>query len=199
MANCVGAFGRWVCALEKQGLLDVLLPFLLIFTISFAVLQKSKLLGEKSQRYNAILGFVLAMVAVIPHVLGTKPDIVPIINAALPNVSLLMIASLMVLLLIGVFGKEVNIGGTSLEGIVVLFSILAVTYTFLVSSNVIGAPPSWLSWMMDEETRALLVAILVFGIIVSFITSEEKPEEKRQPIYKTINDMFGGVMGKNKP
>jgi hypothetical protein len=193
-------FTEWILQLESLGLLDVLLPFLLIFTVAFAVFQKSKILGESAHRFNVIISFVIAMAAVIPHVLnpGGPADVVVIINNALPHVSLLMVASLMALLLIGVFGNEVNIAGSGLAGWAVLFSIVAVAYTFLASAGVLANPPSWLGWLVDAETRSLLIAILVFGIIVWFITKEERPDEKRVPMGEAINKMFGGVWGGKK-
>ncbi|MBT4022726.1 hypothetical protein HN789_06800 [archaeon] len=190
----MGVFQQWVMGLESLGLLDVLLPFLLIFTITFAVLQKSKILGDGGRRFNIIIAFVLAMSSIIPHIIGRGPDVVIVINKALPNVSVLMVASMMVLLLIGVFGKDVNIAGSGLEGWVVIFSIIAVAYTFLVSSGLLARPPGWLSWIVDPHTRSLLVSILVFGIIVWFITKDEKPEEKRRTLNETVKEVFGGAM-----
>jgi hypothetical protein len=178
--------------LEGMGLLDVLLPFLLIFTICFAVLQKSKILGPNSKNFNVIVSFSISLAAVIPHVLypGSPTDVVAIMNKALPSVSLLMIASMMVLLLIGVFGENVNIGNTSLAGIVVLFSIVAVAYSFIAAAGVANVPP-WLNWMVDEETRGMLIAILVFGLIVWFITKEETNEQV--DMGKGIKEMLGGL------
>jgi hypothetical protein len=188
-------FEEAIVSLESLGLLDVILPFLLVFTIAFAVLQKSKILGDKSRNFNTILSFVLGMAVIIPHVIHRGPDVVVVINNALPNVSVLMVACMMVLLLIGVFGKDVNIGGTGLESWVVIFSIVAVGYTFLVSANLLSQPPAWLSWLVDEQTRSLLVAILVFGIIVAFITKEEEPLDKRKSMRENLDNIFGGVMG----
>ena len=185
-------FTDWIIALENLGLLDVILPFLLIFTIAFAVLQKSKILGERAKNFNTILSFVLAMAAIVPHVIGEGPDVVVIINAALPNVSLLMIASLMVLLLIGVFGSDVNLLGTPLEGVVVLFAVIAIGYTFLSAS---GWGPN-IPWLNNPETQSMLVAILAFGLVVWFITKEDDKMDQRQPVRETLNNMFGGWMGK---
>ena len=188
---------EWLTSLNNMGLLDVILPFLLIFTISFAVLQKSKILGERAKNFNTILSFVLAMAAIVPHVIGGYPegaDVVVIINTALPNVSLLMIASLMVLLLIGVFGPDVNLLGTPLEGIVVLFSVIAIGYTFLSASGWVKDIP----WLSNPETQSLLVAILVFGLVVWFITKEDDPLNERKSTREMLENGFGGWMSGRK-
>jgi hypothetical protein len=184
-------FTDFVLALENMGLLDVLLPFILIFTIAFAVLQKSKILGPNSHRFNVMISFVLAMAAVIPHVIGRGPDVVVIINRALPNISLLMIASMMALLLIGVFGNDINLAGTPLSWMVVVFAIIAVAYTFLSSAGVLGNVPL----LVDPETRSMLVAILVFALIVAFITSDPDAKKKDEGFFDMIKG-FGNVLGK---
>jgi len=43
---------------------DIILPFLLIFTVIFAILEKSKLLGEGKSQVNAIMGFVAAAIVI---------------------------------------------------------------------------------------------------------------------------------------
>ncbi len=189
--------------MESYGVLDVLLPFLLVFTITFAVLQKSNILGDNKRPYNKIVAFVMAMAVVIPHVLlGTASktdailtngmvDVVEVMNNSLPQVSLIMVAAMMALLLIGVFGKDVNIGNTDLISIVVLGAIVAVALIFINAAGWLGTPPNWLSWLFNEETTSLVIIILIFGIIIWFITREENPEEKRVP----LKDMFKGLYG----
>ena len=43
----MGVFDEAIMQLQQMGVLDVLLPFLLVFTIVFAVLQKTKILGTE--------------------------------------------------------------------------------------------------------------------------------------------------------
>ncbi len=50
--------------LERMGLLDVILPFILVYAIVWSVLQKTKVLGKKSQHYNAIVAFILGFFVV---------------------------------------------------------------------------------------------------------------------------------------
>ena len=43
---------------------DLILPFILIFVILFAILQKTKLLGDGVQQINAVISFVIAAIFV---------------------------------------------------------------------------------------------------------------------------------------
>ena len=81
--------------LNNLGVMDSLLPFLLIFTIVFAVLEKTKIIGEGKKQFNVIIALVISLMVVIPHVTGNYPpgqDAVQTINNALPNVSVVIIA-----------------------------------------------------------------------------------------------------------
>ena len=49
-----GFFERAVMTLEQIGLTDVLLPFFLIFTLVFAILQKTELLGHDKKNFNVV-------------------------------------------------------------------------------------------------------------------------------------------------
>jgi hypothetical protein len=54
---------------------EFILPFLLIFAISFAILEKTKVLGEDKKTVNAIVSFVLGLVfvtAVFPKAVITN-------------------------------------------------------------------------------------------------------------------------------
>lgn len=194
--------------LYQMGVLDVLLPFILIFTIVFAVLQRTKVLGEKDgkpmKNFNVTIALVLALAAIIPHVLwGTKSptrtcslsngfiDVVCTINNALPNISLIVVAVLMFLIVIGIWGKNVDIGGTTLGGIVTVVSIIAVVAIFALSAGWMGNLPNWLGWLRDSETQALVVVIIVFGLIIRFIagpSDDKKPEDKN--MFEKLSDVL---------
>ena len=196
----MATFPETIAMLESYGLVDVLLPFLLIFTIAFAVLQKSSILGDNRRPYNKVVAFVIALASIIPHVLNQYPagaDPIEIINRAIPNVGLVMVAGMMVLLLIGVFGKDVSFIGTEAAGFIVIAAFLVVAYIFTTSTGMAGLP-RWLAWLDDPETQSLILTLLIFGIVIFFITKEPpRPEDKREPMRETINKLFGGALGKN--
>jgi len=187
----MGIFEEGIIQLEEMGVLDVILPFILVFVIVFAVLQKTKVLGTEEdgkkprKNFNAVVALVMGMAVIIPHVLGTYPaggDVVDIINTSLPHVSVVLVAVLMLLLMIGVFGGDVNIAGSSLAGWAVLFSIVATVFIFGSAAEWFMLP-GWLDFMLDPELQTLVVVILVFALIIWFVTHEPKEKKKDEPSF----------------
>lgn len=200
-----GVLAQGVYKLQEIGVLDVILPFLLIFTIVFAILQKTKILGHDEteakkprKNYNLVVALVMGMAVIIPHVTGSYPspesDIVNIINSALPNVSVVLIAVVMMLLMIGVFGGGVDFAKSKLAGWAVAFAIAATIFIF-GSAAYWWELPQWLGFMMDSDTQALVIVLLVFGLLIAFITAEDKPKDPKK--YGVLED-FGKIMGYKK-
>ena len=179
--------------LESYGLTDALLPFLLIFTILFAMLQKTHILGAGKKNYNVMVSLVISAMVVIPHITNSYPrgyDLVEILNTALPNVSIIVVAVVMALLLIGLLGGEAKWMGGSLSGGIALFAFASIVYTF-------GAAAGWweniaLRWW-DEDVITLGVVILVFAIVIWYITKDDTPAEHAGKLgsnAKQFGDMF---------
>src|SRR3990167_3407434 len=119
--------------LESYGLTDALLPFLLIFTILYAMLQKTKILGSGKKNFNVMIAFIIAAMVVIPHITGSYPgdyDLVEILNKALPEVSIVVVAIVMALLLLGLLGGEAKWMGGSLTGGIAIAAFAGVIYIF---------------------------------------------------------------------
>ena len=106
----MSVLGNALDFLREFGIFDVILPFLLVFAVVFGILEKTRILGEETigkvsyprKNLNAIVAFVMAMLVV------AAIKIVAVINAALPQISLLIIVSLSFLLMIGIFMKPDN-------------------------------------------------------------------------------------------
>jgi hypothetical protein len=96
--------------LQDFGFFDVILPFLLVFTIVFGILEKTKIfgtekVGEKEftkKNIDAMVAFVVAF-----FVIAAK-EIVTSIKTSLPMVALILVAIISLLMLIGAFvsGKD---------------------------------------------------------------------------------------------
>ncbi|MGV8162783.1 MAG: hypothetical protein ACP5N2_05635 [Candidatus Nanoarchaeia archaeon] len=187
-------------SLEQVGVLDVIMPFILIFTIIYAVLQKSKILGKDAEgkprkNFNVIIALVMGLAVVIPHVMGQKNiygvSVVDILNNALPNVALVAVIIVMILLTIGVFGKEFDIG-EGYGGFFVIAAFLVIGFIFAASAGWFkqGSLPNWLYFIYDPQFQALVVTLLVFGLIIYFITKEDKPKNKDRNFMTEINKMI---------
>ena len=191
-------FENFILALDVWGVTDVLLPFILIFTIVFATLQKSRILGEGKKQFNVMIALVMALAVVIPHITGGYPfnfDPVLVINQALPQVSIVLVAIIMLLLIVGVFGNEVDIAGTSLSFWVIILALIAVIGIF---GSALGwfLLPGWLNFLYDSELQALVVMILVFGIIIAFITKEDREDKKKTGLGTLFEDVKNAVKKK---
>ncbi len=192
--------------LSNWGLFDVILPFILIFTIVFAVLQKTKILGEKSKNFNMVISLVMGMSVVVPHVLWGSGDptsiylsngfvdVVNVINHALPQVSTILVAILMVLLIFGIWGSKVKLGSNSLSGIIALFAFASVVYIFGSAAGW-WILPNWLYVLQDPDTQALVITVLIFAIIIWFITKGDDKEGKKEDAF---GKFFGSILDNNR-
>lgn len=187
MVDSIFGFSRLFESLESLGLMDSLLPFLLIFTIVFAVLQKTQILGKGKKNFNVIIALIVGLSVVIPHVMGTYPsgfDVVEIINMMLPQVSLILVAILLLLLLVGIFA-----GASTIPAWIAIICFLFILFIFLGSTEWLYGL-DWLYDLFGTEAVSLLVIILVFGIIVWFITSESKGESMLSGLDKWLGELF---------
>ncbi len=197
MASSAYNLEEFVRILDSWGLTDVMLPFLLIFVVIFALMAKTRVLGEDKKKYNLVVALVIGLLVVIPHVLDVYPeggDVVDIMNTALPQVSLIAVAVIMLLILIGLFGGEAKWMGSSLSGWIAIVSLIIILIIFG------GAAGWWANWswfddFFGAETVAIIVMILVFAIIVWWITRGEGKETEANAmsqVGKWVGEMFGG-------
>ena len=177
--------------LEQLGLFDVILPFILVFTIVFAILQKAKLFGEEDEnkKFHVMISLVMGLAVVFPHVLGYYPpdrDIVNIINQSLPNVSVVLVAIVMALLIIGMLGRRFQLAGGSLSGWIAFAAFGMIVYIF---GNAAGwwDSPAWLYFLNDSETVTLIIAILIFAIIIWFITKSDEPATPGEGFFADVS------------
>lgn len=178
----------FIRTLDAWGLTQVMLPFLLIFVIVFAILQKTRILGENKKNLNVVVAMVVGLLAVVPHVTGNfapESDPVLIINHSLPSVSIILVAVVFLLILIGVFGQDVVMLGMTAPGWIILISLVIILIIF-------GGAAGWwddsfsiaLERVFGEEGVAIALMLLVFGIIIAWVTSEPKADKK--PLLKRM-------------
>jgi len=178
-------FTEFIEWLYNIGVGDVLLPFILIFTLIFAILQKTNILGkgEEVRKFNVMIALAISLSVIIPHIVGVYPpgrDVVDIINSILPNVSALIVIGLLFLLLLGVFSP--NLPKANFVRIIGI--IFGVVTLIVITLNAFGfyQMPSSMSWLADEETQMTIVVLIVFGLLVWWITSPSDKRSNKKPI-----------------
>jgi len=191
-----GMFSNFIYWLDFWGVRDIILPFILIFTIFFAVLQKVHLFGTKDKKYNVAIALAVSLLVIIPHATGAYPpnmDVVNIINDSIPEVALLVIVVVMLLMMIGLgFGKTT---GIAITGWVALIAAIVLIFIFVGAMT-----PLPILQYIDPSVQALIVILLVFGLIVWFVTYEgEKKKTFLQMMAENIPGVGEGKEGKEEP
>lgn len=201
-------FNDMIYTLSQWGIMDVILPFVLIFTIVFAVLEKTKILGEgdaKVRKYAVVIAMVMAFAVVVPHVMGSYPygkSPVDVINNSLPQVGLLLVAIVMMLLTVGLWtGKKPN----GSKGVGTWFIGLSMLLIILIFTGAMGwvDVPNWIYALIHSDVMPLVIAIVVFGIIISFIVGDDdsgksNKESTMSKLMKNIGDFADDGSGGKK-
>jgi len=156
--------------LEQTGFYDVVLPFMLIFTIIFAILQKIKLFGEASKNINIVIAIITAFFVV------RVPEITSTINMFLPKVSMLVLVLLMFLLILGIFGTKAE-GWTGLPFFLAeIGAVIGIVWA--ITTSIPGWNMSLPGWLrLTPQDKAILLAVGIF-VLILYLFREKKPEER---------------------
>jgi hypothetical protein len=155
----------------ELGVYDVILPFLLVFTIVFAILEKTRVLGTEviegkkysKKNLNAIIGFVIAFLVVA----STK--LVAAINQAMANIILLLLVSFSFLLLVGSFLKETEEGVFLTGAWRILFMIIMFVGIIIIF---LGALDWWVpfwEYLVSHYQTNLVAALILIVVILFFM------------------------------
>ena len=170
--------------LEKVGLFDIVLPFLLVFTIVYAILEKTKVFGTEEiegKRYpkknlNATAAFVISFLVV------ASSRLVEVITTVSANVVILLLLAILFLMLVGSFFKEgepVHLTG----GWNVLFMIIMFIGIVLIFLDALG----WLEYTWQylvisgqgNVVGAIILIVIVILFIMAIVKDPSKPAAKQ--------------------
>jgi len=157
--------------MEEYGFYDVVLPFLLVFTLVFATLQKIKIFGKESRRYNAIIALVMALM----FIAATK--LVEALNEYLPIIALVLALFLGLMLILGIFGVKEGTGTQKLGFVIAGGVAIAIGISYL--PDLLGGVGGFFDSIKEYSTMIIIGAILL-GIIFWVVKGEGK--KKSAPI-----------------
>lgn len=171
--------GDAVDLLQSMGFFDVVLPFLLVFTIVYGILEKTKIFGTEEsngkerpkKNLNAMFAFVIAF-----FVLAAK-EIVASIQTSLPMVALVLVAIICFLMLVGSFvsgEKEFNFMDTfkGWQGGIAIVFIIAILAIFANSFGLLDTLYKYISGG-GNDFFIISVFLSVIGGIVLFVFNSD--------------------------
>src|SRR3989344_2148241 len=102
---------------QSDIFVQIVLPFILIFTVIFAILEKAKILGEDKKQIDAIVSFVIALIFVsYSYATGVISNLMPFLG-----ISAIVILIFMILFGFVSAGKE---GFEMNKGLKITFGVL---------------------------------------------------------------------------
>ena len=174
--------------LNRLGLLDVVLPFILTFAIVFGILEKTAILGvEKIDKEVYSKKSLNSLVAVcVGFFVVASQNIVSIINQALAQVVLLLLIVVFYMVLIGVFYKndeQVFLEGGWRTGFMV--ALLIGIVLIFVNAIPMANGQSILLWLyfyvtqnIDSGFVSSIILLLFVAAIVWLLARDSAPKKK---------------------
>jgi hypothetical protein len=167
---------------NKIGVFDVVLPFLLVFTVVFALLERTKVFGVEKiegreytkKNLNSAAAFVIAFLVV------ASSRLVEIITQVSSQFVVLLFGVVLFLLLVGSFFQE-KPEGVFLEGgwkttfMIIVFIGLA--FIFIDALGVLDDVSSFFSGTSTGELVGTIILMFLIVMFIVFVTQDKKAEK----------------------
>lgn len=160
--------------LQSEVIQTIVLPFVLIFTLLFAILEKSNLLGPGKKQVNAIISFVIAAIFVT---FSTQVNWIRQFSVFLA----IGIVILFVLMLIWSFAVGTTKGDpfenyTWMKSGIGWVAIIAVVAAALVITGYWSVVSNYLS---NPDSGSNIIFIVLIVAAIAWVLSSGKSEEKK--------------------
>lgn len=150
---------------------EALLPFLLIFAVTFAILQKTKILGEEKKQIDAIVALVIGLI-VITFGFATN-----LITSLIPFLAISMVAILIFLILYGMVfqgtdtlsvhkGIRITVGILAALGLLIVLLVSTGAWGYLYDRFLQGDASSAL------VTNFIFIVVIVAAVLIATLTGK---------------------------
>jgi hypothetical protein len=166
--------------LRAFGFFNVVLPFLLIFTIVFGVLEKTRIFGSEKfkgddvprRNLNSVVAFCIAFFVV------AASNVVVMLQVSLPIIALLLVAIVVFLLLFGaLMGEEELKGGISLwkykgfKSTFVIAITVAILAILLAGFGLLGPLLGYVGGNVSGTFITSTILLIIVIAAIWFVTS----------------------------
>ncbi|MCC7574662.1 hypothetical protein KO361_03655 [Candidatus Woesearchaeota archaeon] len=189
MANTV--LGNAMNFLVELGVFEIILPFLLVFTMVFAFLEKTKIYGTEEYRsendgkihqvtrknLNSMTAFVIAFFVV------ASAQLVSLISEVTSKVVLLIVLVFSFTLTIGAFQKQEKDGFFLNKTWTIIFEVIVFIGIALIFLNSLGWLDKIYAYLQSNWSGEILATVLMMAIFIGFIwyiTKDPNPKQEKK-------------------
>lgn len=152
---------------------EMLLPFLLVFVVVFAILQKSKILGEGKAQVDSLVAMVIGLILI-----GVEQPREIIVNL-MPWMAVGVAVILVFLILYGFVAGDLSKAPNWMK---ITFGVLAGLFTLGVVLYVTGLGNIIIEWFSSSGSGDIwmnvLIILLVIGVMIVAVVSGKKKKEE---------------------
>jgi len=170
--------------LSQYGFIDFVLPFLLIFSLVFMILELSNLLKVSpddtvGRKLNALFSFGFALLSIY------NQNLVKWLLSFIPNATIAIIGFTLIVIVLAITNKKIPPWLSALftflvVGIILWLAINSLSITGSAqSSSLISLLSYTLNYLMQSGILALLIMFgLIFLVMMALVGGENKKEEE---------------------
>jgi hypothetical protein len=173
--------------LSQYGFLDFVLPFLLIFSLVFMILELSNLLKVSpddpvGRKLNALFSLGFALLSIY------NQNLIKWLLSFIPSATIAIIGFTLIVIVLAITNKKIPGGLRAffaflVVGIILWLAInsLSITGSSASSSSLISLLSYTINYLMQSGILALLIIfLLIFMVLMWVAGGGEKKEEKRE-------------------
>lgn len=163
-------FENVVLFLDSIGFTQVVLPFILVFTLVFTFLEKTKVLGQENgkpkTKFNVMVSFVIGFFVI------AAIDVLNVINIIAQYIALIVVGAIMLAVILGILGvkKKANAVKTVALIIVLLTGIYAFGVFDLLNEQ-----------SLSQYVVTPAIAVIVFILVIFYLLRSKTPEAEIRP------------------
>ncbi len=160
--------------LENLGFLNIVVPFIIIFIVLYALLKRVKIF--KDNRVNVILATLISFIAI------AAADVITSVNLFSYYLVIFIFVIVAILILLAVLGGELDLMSKTnkkyFTWTVAILMCLLIIYALYRSGIKLNLGPISYDWL--RSIIPIAIAILVFVLIVWYITSGDQKTYKEE-------------------
>ncbi len=178
------ALGSAIDFLQNFGFFDVILPFLLVFTIVFGILEKTKIFGVEKvgdkeypkKSINSMIAFVIAFFVIAAR------EIVQAIQVSLPQVVFVLIILISFMMLAGSFMADKQFSFENRKGWIIFLTLMIFVSVIMIFMNSVGWLTPIIDYMLSDGSTIIpyIVFLAVIVMTVMYVVGRGKGDKEEK-------------------